>query len=272
MIAASGIELRAGSRLLLDGATFRIAAGRPGRPGRPQRRRQDHADQGARRRGPAGRRLGDPHRRGRLPAAGPAHRRPARHWPATGSCPPAASTASSRRCARPRARWPAPTTRRATRRCAATRRLEGEFTARAGMPPSPRPRPIASALALEERVLGPAARAPSPVVSAAGSSWPGSCSPAPQTLLLDEPTNHLDADSIVWLRDYLKGYQGGLVVISHDVDLLDAVVNQVFHLDANRGRARPLQRRLEALPPAARDRRARAASASAPTPRRRPPR
>ena len=56
-----------------------------------------------------------------------------------------------------------------------------------------------------------------------------------ETLLLDEPTNHLDADSIGWLRDYLKGYQGGLVVISHDVELLDAVVNRVFHLDANRG-------------------------------------
>jgi ATPase subunit of ABC transporter with duplicated ATPase domains len=54
------------------------------------------------------------------------------------------------------------------------------------------------------------------------------------TLLLDEPTNHLDADSIVWLRDFLKKHQGGLVVISHDVDLLDAVVNKVFHLDANR--------------------------------------
>ncbi len=54
------------------------------------------------------------------------------------------------------------------------------------------------------------------------------------TLLLDEPTNHLDADSIVWLRDFLKKHQGGLVVISHDVELLDAVVNKVFHLDANR--------------------------------------
>nr|WP_202421207.1 ABC-F family ATP-binding cassette domain-containing protein [Actinomadura rayongensis] len=54
------------------------------------------------------------------------------------------------------------------------------------------------------------------------------------TLLLDEPTNHLDADSIVWLRDFLKSHQGGLVVISHDVDLLDVVVNRVFHLDANR--------------------------------------
>ncbi len=55
------------------------------------------------------------------------------------------------------------------------------------------------------------------------------------TLLLDEPTNHLDADSITWLRDYLKGHRGGLVVISHDVGLLDAVVNRVLHLDANRG-------------------------------------
>ena len=53
--------------------------------------------------------------------------------------------------------------------------------------------------------------------------------------MLDEPTNHLDADSITWLRDHLRGYKGGLVVISHDVDLLEAVVNKVFHLDANRG-------------------------------------
>ncbi|MEP6851680.1 MAG: ABC-F family ATP-binding cassette domain-containing protein [bacterium] len=56
----------------------------------------------------------------------------------------------------------------------------------------------------------------------------------PTTLLLDEPTNHLDADSIVWLRDFLKRHRGGLVVISHDVELLDAVVNKVWYLDANR--------------------------------------
>jgi len=56
-----------------------------------------------------------------------------------------------------------------------------------------------------------------------------------ETLLLDEPTNHLDADSIVWLRQFLMAYPGGLIVISHDVDLVRAVVNKVFHLDANRG-------------------------------------
>jgi ATPase subunit of ABC transporter with duplicated ATPase domains len=56
----------------------------------------------------------------------------------------------------------------------------------------------------------------------------------PSTLLLDEPTNHLDADSIVWLRDFLRQHTGGLVLISHDVGLLDAVVNKVWYLDANR--------------------------------------
>jgi ATPase subunit of ABC transporter with duplicated ATPase domains len=55
-----------------------------------------------------------------------------------------------------------------------------------------------------------------------------------QTLLLDEPTNHLDADSIGWLREFLRAHKGGLVVISHDVALLDETVTRVFHLDANR--------------------------------------
>ncbi len=55
-----------------------------------------------------------------------------------------------------------------------------------------------------------------------------------ETLLLDEPTNHLDADSIGWLREFLKVHRGGLVVISHDVALLDETVTKVFHLDANR--------------------------------------
>jgi len=55
-----------------------------------------------------------------------------------------------------------------------------------------------------------------------------------ETLLLDEPTNHLDADSINWLREFLAKYSGGLVVISHDVALIETVVNKVFYLDANR--------------------------------------
>ncbi len=55
-----------------------------------------------------------------------------------------------------------------------------------------------------------------------------------ETLLLDEPTNHLDADSIVWLREFLRTHKGGLIVISHDVGLLEACVTKVLHLDANR--------------------------------------
>jgi ATPase subunit of ABC transporter with duplicated ATPase domains len=54
------------------------------------------------------------------------------------------------------------------------------------------------------------------------------------TLLLDEPTNHLDADSITWLRGFLSAHKGGLIVISHDASLLEAVVNKVWYLDANR--------------------------------------
>ncbi|MHA7986446.1 ABC-F family ATP-binding cassette domain-containing protein [Rathayibacter sp. CAU 1779] len=54
------------------------------------------------------------------------------------------------------------------------------------------------------------------------------------TMILDEPTNHLDADSVVWLREFLKGYKGGLIVISHDVVLVGETVNRVFYLDANR--------------------------------------
>ena len=55
-----------------------------------------------------------------------------------------------------------------------------------------------------------------------------------ETMLLDEPTNHLDADRVVWLRTFLKNYSGGLIVISHDVDLVEETVNKVFYLDANR--------------------------------------
>jgi ATPase subunit of ABC transporter with duplicated ATPase domains len=54
-----------------------------------------------------------------------------------------------------------------------------------------------------------------------------------QTLLLDEPTNHLDADSVTWLRDHLRAFRGGVVVISHDTALLEALVGKVFHLDAD---------------------------------------
>ncbi len=112
-------------------------------------------------------------------------------------------------------------------------RLDAEFQARGGYAAESEAASFASSLALPDRVLsqplstlsgGQRRRVELARILFSGAS----------TLLLDEPTNHLDADSIIWLRDYLKAFRGGLVVISHDVVLLDAVVNRVFHLDANR--------------------------------------
>jgi ATP-binding cassette subfamily F protein 3 len=53
-------------------------------------------------------------------------------------------------------------------------------------------------------------------------------------LLLDEPTNHLDLDAILWLEDWLKSYQGTLMLISHDRDFLDAVVDHIVHIEQRR--------------------------------------
>jgi ATPase subunit of ABC transporter with duplicated ATPase domains len=50
-------------------------------------------------------------------------------------------------------------------------------------------------------------------------------------LLLDEPTNHLDNDARDWLLDFLRSYRGALVVISHDLELLDESITRVLHLD-----------------------------------------
>ncbi|WP_286955560.1 MULTISPECIES: ABC-F family ATP-binding cassette domain-containing protein [Arsenicicoccus] len=112
-------------------------------------------------------------------------------------------------------------------------KLQARFEAAGGYAAESEAATIASALGLDQRILG------QPLLTLSGGQrrrvelsrilFSGN-----ETLLLDEPTNHLDADSIIWLRDYLKGYKGGLIVISHDVDLLDQVVNKVFHLDANR--------------------------------------
>src|SRR6266516_1697139 len=53
-------------------------------------------------------------------------------------------------------------------------------------------------------------------------------------LLLDEPTNHLDLDAILWVEEWLKRYAGTLLVVSHDRDFLDGVVEVVVHIDAKK--------------------------------------
>ncbi|WP_428944877.1 ABC transporter ATP-binding protein [Pantoea sp. FN060301] len=50
-------------------------------------------------------------------------------------------------------------------------------------------------------------------------------------LLLDEPTNHLDLDAVIWLERWLKSYQGTLILISHDRDFLDPVVDKILHIE-----------------------------------------
>jgi ATP-binding cassette subfamily F protein 3 len=50
-------------------------------------------------------------------------------------------------------------------------------------------------------------------------------------LLLDEPTNHLDLEAVVWLQDWLKRYEGTLLLISHDRDFLDGVVQHILHIE-----------------------------------------
>jgi ATPase subunit of ABC transporter with duplicated ATPase domains len=124
--------------------------------------------------------------------------------------------------------------------------LEERFAALGGYAAESEAGRICTSLGLPERVLTQPLRTLSGgqrrrvelarILVAAGEGGSGGAG-SDTTLLLDEPTNHLDADSIGWLRDFLKGHSGGLVLISHDVDLLADVVNRVWFLDAVRGEA-----------------------------------
>jgi len=112
-------------------------------------------------------------------------------------------------------------------------KLEDRFLALGGYAAEAEAAAIASNLALPDRILDQQLKTLSGGqrrrIELARILFSGA-----DTMILDEPTNHLDADSVVWLREFLKAYQGGVIVISHDVQLVEEVVNKVFYLDANR--------------------------------------
>src|SRR6202000_3103101 len=119
--------------------------------------------------------------------------------------------------------------------------LEERFAALGGYGAESEAGRICASLGLPDRVLTQQLRTLSGgqrrrvelarILFAASDTGSGSAT----TLLLDEPTNHLDADSVVWLRDFLRAHTGGLLVISHNVELVADVVNRVWYLDAVRG-------------------------------------
>jgi ATPase subunit of ABC transporter with duplicated ATPase domains len=235
MITATGLELRAGPRLLLDGATFRIAPGdRVGLVGRNGAGKTTLTRVLAGEGQPA---AGEVTRSGQVgylpqdPRTGDLHVL-ARHriLSARGLD---SLVSRLRRTEGEMASADPETHDRAMARYA---RLEAEFQAAGGYAAESEAAAFASSLGLPDRVLD------QPLETLSGGQrrrvelarilFGGTGTDA--TLLLDEQTNHLDADSIVWLRDYLRTYKGGLVVISHDVGLLEHTVTRVFHLDANR--------------------------------------
>ena len=125
-------------------------------------------------------------------------------------------------------------------------RIEERFSALGGYAAESDAARICAHLGLPDRVLnqtiqtlsgGQRRRVELARILFAASDGGGGGAPSATTLLLDEPTNHLDADSITWLRSFLAAHDGGLVVISHDTELLAAVVNKVWFLDATRGEA-----------------------------------
>jgi len=53
----------------------------------------------------------------------------------------------------------------------------------------------------------------------------------PDVMLLDEPSNHLDLESLIWLEDFLKNYDGALLMTSHDREFMNRIVNKIIEID-----------------------------------------
>lgn len=232
MITATGIELRAGARVLIESASFRIARGdRVGLVGRNGAGKTTLTKVLAGEGMPAG---------GTVTRAGEVGYLP--QDPRTGDLDVLArDRILSARGLDSVLRKMRENEERMASGKGATRdnamkkyaRLETEFLTKGGYAAEAEAATIAAALSLPDRVLA------QPLHTLSGGQrrrveLARILFSDADTLLLDEPTNHLDADSILWLRDFLKTYRGGFVVISHDINLVETVVNKVFYLDANR--------------------------------------
>ncbi|WTW94280.1 ATP-binding cassette domain-containing protein [Streptomycetaceae bacterium NBC_01309] len=232
MINATAVELRAGARILLESATFRVAPGdRIGLVGRNGAGKTTLTKTLAGETQPAAGSIARSGEVGYLPQD-----------PRTGDLDVLATdrilsargldtAISGMRAAEQTMSTSAGEAReKAMRRYA---RLETEFLTKGGYAAEAEAATIAASLGLPDRILS------QPLHTLSGGQrrrveLARILFSDADTLLLDEPTNHLDADSIVWLRDFLKTYKGGFIVISHDVNLVETCVNKVFHLDANR--------------------------------------
>ena len=109
-------------------------------------------------------------------------------------------------------------------------KAEEEFTLKGGYSTESEARSIAAGLGLKEDrldlALGVLSGGERRRVELARILFAGS-----DMLLLDEPTNHLDIDAKTWLLNFLRNYKGALLVISHDLELLDEAITRVIHLD-----------------------------------------
>jgi ATPase subunit of ABC transporter with duplicated ATPase domains len=232
MISANGLELRAGARLLLEAATFQVAAGdKIGLVGRNGAGKTTLARVLSGEALPAAGSVRDDGSVGYLPQDTRVGDLDALAMDRVLSARGLDSLLVGIREAETQMADPNP-----ARRDAAVHRyghLEERLTVLGGYAAESEAASLAASLGLPQKVLK------QPLHTLSGGQrrrielarilFGGS-----ETLLLDEPTNHLDADSVTWLRDHLRSFRGGLVVISHDTPLLDAVVNKVFHLDADR--------------------------------------
>src|SRR3546814_2905651 len=63
----------------------------------------------------------------------------------------------------------------------------------------------------------------------------------PDVLLLDEPSNHLDLEAVMWLEDFLKSYRATILIVSHERDFLNNVVDHILHLQRSEEHTSELQ-------------------------------